>query len=319
MTTSSPPEPPGAAGSCSRFCSPRARSWPSRRTRPCARSRTASASPSGRSRAPSTGRPQGRLGRRRRRRDRPPARRQHRAPCRERAAREENARLDEIAARTTQLTALLQLRAGFDYKTAAAAVIARESSEFRRIVVARQGDRSRDLGRRRRRGGRWRAGRPRHRGRTGQRQGRAPDRQRVEGHRPARPNAATGEVVGQLGGVLIMRQIDASETVAVGRRGRDRRHRARRRGPLAVSEGPAHRPGRRRPARRQRRRPDRLTSNRRRNSTSSSSCWSSLDYEGGLPPIEQQPVDCGPGGRHAAGGRATVPLAVARSPSRARR
>ena len=73
------------------------------------------------------------------------------------------------------------------------------------------------------------------------------------------PNAATGEVVGQLGGVLVMHQIDAGETDRPRRRGRHRRHRARAaaiRSPYP--EGPAHRPGRRRPARRERRRPDRV-------------------------------------------------------------
>ena len=46
----------------------------------------------------------------------------------------ENTRLQEIARENAQLTDLLQLRAGFDYKTAAAAVISRDSSEFRRVI-----------------------------------------------------------------------------------------------------------------------------------------------------------------------------------------
>ena len=46
----------------------------------------------------------------------------------------ENTRLQEIARENEQLTDLLQLRAGFDYKTAAAAVISRDSSEFRRVI-----------------------------------------------------------------------------------------------------------------------------------------------------------------------------------------
>ena len=45
----------------------------------------------------------------------------------------ENTRLQEIARENAQLTDLLQLRAGFDYKTTAAAVISRDSSEFRRV------------------------------------------------------------------------------------------------------------------------------------------------------------------------------------------
>lgn len=51
----------------------------------------------------------------------------------------ENARLEEIRRENESLTALLQLRAGSDYKTAAATVIARESSEFRRLVVLDKG------------------------------------------------------------------------------------------------------------------------------------------------------------------------------------
>src|SRR5919206_3208263 len=46
----------------------------------------------------------------------------------------ENARLEEIQRENEQLTALLQLRSGFDYDTVAAQVIAREASEFRRVL-----------------------------------------------------------------------------------------------------------------------------------------------------------------------------------------
>ena len=46
----------------------------------------------------------------------------------------ENTRLQEIARENAQLTDLLQLRAGFEFQTAAAHVISRESSEFRRLV-----------------------------------------------------------------------------------------------------------------------------------------------------------------------------------------
>ncbi len=51
----------------------------------------------------------------------------------------ENARLDEIRRENEALTALLQMRAGFDYATAAVTVIARESSEFRRVVIVDKG------------------------------------------------------------------------------------------------------------------------------------------------------------------------------------
>ena len=46
------------------------------------------------------------------------------------------------AARTSCSPALLQLRAGFDYETVAASVIARESSEFRRVVTIDKGARA---------------------------------------------------------------------------------------------------------------------------------------------------------------------------------
>ena len=57
------------------------------------------------------------------------------------ALRDENDRLkvesalnDEIRRENEQLTALLQLRAGFEHETVAADVISRDSSEFRRVV-----------------------------------------------------------------------------------------------------------------------------------------------------------------------------------------
>ena len=51
----------------------------------------------------------------------------------------ENDRLAEFRRENELLTALLQLRAGFDFETAAATVIARESSEFRRTVTLDKG------------------------------------------------------------------------------------------------------------------------------------------------------------------------------------
>ena len=106
------------------------------------------------------------------------------------------------------------------------------------------------------------------------------------------PSAATGEVVGQLGGVLVMSKIDSGEKISLGDEvvtaGIELAGGIR----SPYPQGPPHRPGRRRPARRQRRRPDRLPAARPRTSTSSSTSSSILDYEGGLPPISQQPVDC---------------------------
>jgi rod shape-determining protein MreC len=62
------------------------------------------------------------------------------------ALRSENARLqnqagttDELRREVQELTALLQLRNGFDYHTVGATVIAREPSEFRRLVTIDKG------------------------------------------------------------------------------------------------------------------------------------------------------------------------------------
>ena len=51
----------------------------------------------------------------------------------------ENDRLAEIRRENELLTGLLQLRAGLDFQTAAAVVIARESSEFRRTITLDKG------------------------------------------------------------------------------------------------------------------------------------------------------------------------------------
>jgi rod shape-determining protein MreC len=51
----------------------------------------------------------------------------------------ENTRLDEIRRENESLTGLLQLKAGVDFTTLAATVIARESSEFRRLIVLDHG------------------------------------------------------------------------------------------------------------------------------------------------------------------------------------
>ncbi len=103
---------------------------------------------------------------------------------------------------------------------------------------------------------RWPAGSPRS-GRTAPRSCCSPTAARPSSA-SCSTNAATGEVIGQLGGVLVMQTDRRGRDRRGRRRGRHRRHRARRRRPLAVPQGPPDRPGRRRPARRERRRPDRL-------------------------------------------------------------
>lgn len=130
--------------------------------------------------------------------------------------RVENARAREIQRENDLLTGLLQLRAGFAYDTVAAAVIARESSEFRRTITIdhgtddgiRQGDVVMAAG------------------------GALVGRIVEAGANFARvvlvtdgdstvigqlvTSAATGEVIGQLGGVLIMGKIDSGEQIQLG-------------------------------------------------------------------------------------------------------
>ncbi len=128
----------------------------------------------------------------------------------------ENARLEEIRRENESLTALLQLRAGLDFKTVATSVIARESSEFRRLVVLDKGsDDGIAIGDVVVAAGGALAGRVNEVGPASAKVVLLTDAQStVIGQLTG--NAATGEVVGQLGGVLIMRQIDAGEKVAVG-------------------------------------------------------------------------------------------------------
>ena len=130
--------------------------------------------------------------------------------------RAENARADEIQRENDQLTALLQLRSGLTFTTAAAQVVARESSEFRRIVTL---DRGTDKGI--------------HAGDVvigagGALAGRVIDVGATFAHvrlmndtestviGQVQTSAATGEIVGQLGGVLVMQNIDATERPKIG-------------------------------------------------------------------------------------------------------
>lgn len=128
----------------------------------------------------------------------------------------ENARLQEIARENALLTDLLQLRAGFDYQTAAANVISRESSEFRRVISLDKGTNAGiSVGDVVMAGGGALAGRVIDVG---------PDSAAVvlltDGTSTVIgqlvSNAARGQVVGQLGGVLVMEQIDSSDQVALG-------------------------------------------------------------------------------------------------------
>ena len=128
-------------------------------------------------------------------------------------------------------------------------------------------------------------------------------------------NAATGEVVGQLGGVLIMRQIDSSDVVTVGDE--------------VVTAGIELGVGVRSPY------PKGLLVGQvvdvRRDSNSVvqtaylrpaapldrlESLLVITDYQGGLPPIEQQPVDCGGGGTLPQGEQPCLVPSASPAPSR---
>jgi rod shape-determining protein MreC len=130
--------------------------------------------------------------------------------------RNENDRLQAVKTENDQLTALLQLRNGLDFKTVTASVVGRDSSELRRVMTldrgsddgVAEGDSVVAAG--------------------GALAGRVIDvgpsfshvllindtTSTVVGQLAS--SRATGEVVGQLGGVLVMRNIDATEKVTLG-------------------------------------------------------------------------------------------------------
>lgn len=203
----------------------------------------------------------------------------------------ENARLQEIARENAVLTDLLQLRAGFDFQTAAASVISRESSEFRRIVTIDKGTNAGiSIGDVVVAGGGALAGRVTEVG---------PDSATVVlltdgtstviGQLVA--NAATGQVVGQLGGVLVMEQIDASAEISLGDE--------------VVSAGIELGGGVRSPYPKGLLIGQVVDIRRDANAVVQTAYLQPaadferlefalviLDYEGGLPPLEEQPVDC---------------------------
>ena len=128
----------------------------------------------------------------------------------------ENEQAKELQRENDLLTALLQFRNGFEYETVAAAVIAREPSEFRRTVTIDRGtDDGVSVGDVVVAAGGAVAGRVIEVGRTVARVLLISDPeatvigQFIE-------TAATGEVQGALGGTLVMRNIDATVTVSIG-------------------------------------------------------------------------------------------------------
>ncbi len=190
------------------------------------------------------------------------------------------------------LTAILQLRAGFDYKAVATSVIARESSEFRRLVVLDKGtDDGIAVGDVVVAAGGALAGRVTEVGPASAKVVLLTDTEStVVGQLTA--NAATGEVVGQLGGVLIMRQVDAGEKVAFGDE--------------VVTAGIELGSGVRSPYPKGLLIGQVVDVKRDANDVVQTAFLQPAaqldkleyllvitDYEGGLPPIEQQPIDCG--------------------------
>jgi rod shape-determining protein MreC len=128
----------------------------------------------------------------------------------------ENLRSKSIEKENADLTALLQLRNSFQYQTAAAEVIARESSEARRsITISKGSDAGIAVGDVVIAEGGALVGRVSQVGPTFASVVLISDRSStVIGQ--TETSAAKGEVVGQLGGALIMRNIDSTEKVQPG-------------------------------------------------------------------------------------------------------
>lgn len=207
----------------------------------------------------------------------------------------ENTRLQEIARENAQLTDLLQLRPTLDHQTAAAAVISRDSSEFRRVVGIDKGTKAGiKVGDVVVAGGGALAGRVTDVG---------PDSATVvlltDGSSTVIgqmvSNAAAGRVVGQLGGVLVMDQIDSGEQISLGDEvvsaGIDLGGGVSSPYPKGLLIGQV------------------VDIRRDANAVVQTAYLQPaadfdkleyvlviLDYQGGLPPIEQQPVDCTPAG-----------------------
>lgn len=130
--------------------------------------------------------------------------------------RTENTRAAELQREYDVLTALLQLRSGLNFTTVAAQVVARESSEFRRVISLDQGtDKGVKIGDVVIAAGGALAGRVIEVGANFARVRLMNDTEStVIGQ--VQTSAATGEVVGQLGGVLVMQNIDATERPKIG-------------------------------------------------------------------------------------------------------
>jgi rod shape-determining protein MreC len=203
----------------------------------------------------------------------------------------ENARLQETKRENDQLTALLQLQSGFDFQTTAASVIGREPSEFRRRITLDKGtDDGLAVGDVVMAAGGALAGRITEIGPGSATVMLLTDAEStVIGQLTS--NAATGEVVGQLGGVLVMNQIDSSQQVGLNDE--------------VVTAGITLASGIRSPYPKGLLIGQVVDVRRDANDVVQTAFLQPtadleqleyvlviLDYEGGLPPIEQQPVDC---------------------------
>lgn len=217
------------------------------------------------------------------------------------ALRAENEELEALSRSATELrrenellTGLLQLRAGFEYQTAAAAVIARESSEFRRTITLDKGtDAGIAVGDVVVASGGALAGRVTAVGPQSAMVVLLTDGEStVVGQLPS---AATGEVEGHLADTLPMAQIDSSAVISIGDE--------------VVTAGIELGSGVRSPF------PKGLVIGqvvdvkRDANDVVQTAFLQPaadldrleyvlviLDYEGGLPPIDEQPVNCGQNG-----------------------
>lgn len=130
--------------------------------------------------------------------------------------RAENVRAAEVVRENDQLTALLQLRSGLTVTTVAAQVVARDSSEFRRVITLDRGsDKGVKAGDVVIAAGGALAGRVIDVG-PGFAHVRLINDTESTVVGQVRPGGATGEIVGQLGGVLVMLNIDATERPRIG-------------------------------------------------------------------------------------------------------
>jgi rod shape-determining protein MreC len=128
----------------------------------------------------------------------------------------ENRLSTEVRRENDQLTALLQLRSGFEFKTLAAAVIGRESSEIRRVITIDRGeDDGLAVGQVVIAAGEALAGRVTEVGPNFARVTLISDStSTVIGQ--LLNSSATGKVIGQLGTVLPMKDVDSTAKVSIG-------------------------------------------------------------------------------------------------------